>query len=82
MTSPLAVDSDDNEEEEDFPTGPLDDLVWSKEPIPERDLCIHMALRKLETSDPSHIPTQSEEPVYKSATYPPNHRNLYTNQQP
>ena len=27
--------------EENFPTAPLDDLVWSEDPIPDRHLCIH-----------------------------------------
>ena len=65
---PPAVVPDDDKEEEDFPTALLDDLVWSKECIPERELCIHMALRKPETSHPSQIPSQLQEPVYESAT--------------
>ena len=60
------MDSDDKEE--DFPTAPLDDFVWSKEPIKERDLCIHMAPRKPEISYPSQIHIQLQEPVYESAT--------------
>ena len=28
-------------EEEDFPTAPLDDDVWLEEPVPDRNLCIH-----------------------------------------
>ena len=36
----------EGEEEEYFPTAPLDDEVWSKDPIPERDLCIHVAPEK------------------------------------
>ena len=66
---PLVVDpSDDDEEEEDFPTAPLDDLVWSEEPIPARHVCIYRALRKPEASFPFQIPTQSQYPVYESAT--------------
>ena len=61
------MDPNDDEEEEDFPTAPLDDLVWSKEPIPERDLCIHMAPGRPEASYPSQIPIKPQEPVYKSA---------------
>ena len=57
LPSPV-VDSNDDEEEEDFPTAPCDDWVWSVEPIPERDLCIHMAQRKPETSFlPKYHPT-------------------------
>ena len=28
-------------EEEDFPTAPLDDDIWLKDPVPDRQLCIH-----------------------------------------
>ena len=59
-TSPT-VDANDAEEEEDFPTASLDDLVWSEEPLLDRDLCIHMALRKSETSYPFQIPTPLQE---------------------
>ena len=31
----------DKEEEEHFPTAPLDDGIWLEEPVPERLLCIH-----------------------------------------
>ena len=37
---------DEDEDEVYFPTSPLDDEVWSKEPIPDRDLCTHMASGK------------------------------------
>ena len=40
---------------------------YGQSPIPERDLCIHMALRKPEASYPSQIHTTPQEPVYKSA---------------
>ena len=30
-----------NEEEEDFPTAPLNDDIWLEEPVPVRHLCIH-----------------------------------------
>ena len=30
-----------NEEDEDFPTAPLNDDVWLEEPVPDRHLCIH-----------------------------------------
>ena len=39
-----------DKEEEYFPTAPLDDEVWLKEPIPERDLHIRMATRRPETN--------------------------------
>ena len=43
-TSPPVVDANgDEEEDEHFPTAPLDDSVWSEEPIPERELCIQIA---------------------------------------
>ena len=29
------------EEEEDFPTAPLDDDIWLEDPVPDRHLCIH-----------------------------------------
>ena len=29
------------EEEEDFPTAPLDDDIWLEDPVPGRCLCIH-----------------------------------------
>ena len=35
------VSSEEKEEEEQFPTAPLDDAVWMDEPVPERHLCIH-----------------------------------------
>ena len=41
---------DEDKEEEYFPTAPLDEEVWLKEQIPERDLCIHMAPRRPETN--------------------------------
>ena len=59
---------DNNEEEEYFPTVSLDDAVWPKETILERDLCIYMAPRRPGASYPSQIPTQPQEPVYEPAT--------------
>ena len=46
MTCHLTDDSfqdvpSDEEEEEHFPTAPLDDDVWQEEPVPDRYLCIH-----------------------------------------
>ena len=35
------VYSDSPDEEEDFPTGPLDDKHWTSEIVPERTFCIH-----------------------------------------
>ena len=29
------------EDEEDFPTAPLDDDIWLEDPVPDRHLCIH-----------------------------------------
>ena len=58
----------DNDTEENFPTASLDDPVWCKIPIPDRDLCIHMAVGKSETSYPSQISTPSQEPINKSIT--------------
>ena len=34
-------DATNEEEEEDFPTAPLNDDIWLGEPIPHRHLCIH-----------------------------------------
>ena len=31
----------DEEEEEHFPLGPLDDDIWQEEPVPDSHLCIH-----------------------------------------
>ena len=63
---PPLVDPNDNEEEEEyFPTAPLDDLVWSEEPIPERDLCIQVAPKRPEASCSSQTPVQPQESVYK-----------------
>ena len=45
MPPPIMEYDDKDEDEEYFSTAPLDDDVWSEQPIPERDLCIHMALR-------------------------------------
>ena len=39
--SPDPVDSDSPDEEEDFPTVPLDDEHWTSEIVPERTFCIH-----------------------------------------
>ena len=39
---------DATNEEEDFPTAPLDDDIWLEEPVPVRHLCIH------EQSQPHH----------------------------
>ena len=33
------------EEEEGFPTAPLDDDIWLEEPVPVRHLCIHEQLQ-------------------------------------
>ena len=37
----VAWDDDTASSKENFPTAPLDDEVWSKDPIPDRQLCIH-----------------------------------------
>ena len=37
----VAWDNDTPSSEENFPTAPLDDEVWSEDPIPDRQLCIH-----------------------------------------
>ena len=72
------MDPDENEEEKDFPTAPQDKLVWSEEPIPERDLCIHMAPRWPEANYPSQMPTQLQEPVYESATLKESKDSLFS----
>ena len=56
---------DDDDNEEHFPTVPLDDSVWSEEPILERDLYIHMAPKIPEASYSSQIPIQPQESVYE-----------------
>ena len=60
----LAADSDSNMEEEDFPTSALSDPVWSKEPIPDRQLCIQMALDNSVTG----LPTPLQGPNYESVS--------------
>ena len=30
-----------SDDEEDFPTAPLDDNIWLEDPVPDRHLCIH-----------------------------------------
>ena len=42
-------DATNEEEEEDFPTAPLNDNVWLEEPVPARHLCIH------EQSEPNFL---------------------------
>ena len=37
----VPVDNDTTSSEENFPTAPFDDEVWSVDPIPDRHLCIH-----------------------------------------
>ena len=39
----------DDTTEENFPTAPLDDDIWSEDQIPDRHLCIH------DTSWPNHL---------------------------
>ena len=61
---PPVVDPDgDEEEEEYFPTAPLDDLAWSKKPTLEKDLCIHMAPKRPDASYSSQTPIQPKESV-------------------
>ena len=55
--SPLPAVNSNDDIEDNFPIAPLDDPVWSVKPIPDRNLYIHMALDKPETSYPSQIPT-------------------------
>ena len=62
-TPPPAPDSNDDAEEADFPTAPLNDLVWSKETIPDRQLCIHMAIDNSGTSYFPHLSTLPQEPT-------------------
>ena len=45
----LAADSDNDAEDEDFPTAALNDPGWPKEPISVRQICIHMAPANLAT---------------------------------
>ena len=37
----VAWDDDTPSTEEHFPKAPLDDNIWSKDPFPDRPLCIH-----------------------------------------
>ena len=41
MAHHLSSADEDKEEEEHFPTAPLNDDVWMEEPVPDRHLCIH-----------------------------------------
>ena len=43
----VAWDNDIPSTEEHFPTAPLEDDIWSKDPIPDRILCIHKRPHKL-----------------------------------
>ena len=56
------MDSNDDTEE-NFPTSPLDDPVWYKESISDRELCIYMALNKSETSYPSQTLSLPQKPI-------------------
>ena len=51
----LAADYHSYTEEEDFPTAALNDLVWSEEPTPDRQLCIHMAQDNSATGLPTPL---------------------------
>ena len=45
----IAWDDDTTSSEENFPTAPLDDEVWSEASVPDRQLCFHEA-----PHDPNH----------------------------
>ena len=53
MCQPVIQYNDNDEKDKYFPTTPLDDMVWSEEPIPERDLCINMDPGNSQASYPS-----------------------------
>ena len=36
-----SADKEEEDAKEHFPTAPLNDDVWMKEPVPDRNLCIH-----------------------------------------
>ena len=62
---------DEDDEEEYILTACLDDNVWSEELILERDLCIHMAPWKSESSYTPQTTTYPEEPILEQMTaYP------------
>ena len=66
--SPPAAFNSDDDEKEDFPQAHLNDSLWSEKPILNRDWCICMSPRTSETTYPSQIPTQPQEPIHESAT--------------
>ena len=37
----VSWNDDTTSSKENFPTAPLEDVVWSEDPIPDRQLCIH-----------------------------------------
>ena len=53
----LAWDDVTTPSKENFPTAPLDNLVWSEDPVPDRHLCIHETAHEPnhQCSFPCHI---------------------------
>ena len=58
---PLPTLMGDSDEEEYFPTAELDELMWSKEPIPNswENLCIH-EIPRLATQPPQPQPSPNQ----------------------
>ena len=71
----VAWDNDTTSTEENFPTAPLDDEVWSEDQIPDRPLCIYESPHKSTCSVPNHVLTapQPSEWTYHSL----HHRVVY-----
>ena len=58
----------DDDVEENFPTAPIDGLVWSDKPIPDRDICTYMAPDTSETSYPFQISMPLQESINEPIT--------------
>ena len=69
---PTVMEYDDEDEEVEYiPTPPLGDEVWLEEPIPERELCIHMAPRRPETRYTPWATTYPQEYIPEQAVVYP-----------
>ena len=75
MPSTITECDNKDTEEEYFPTAPLDEEVWLKEPIPERDLCIHMIPRRQDTNHTSWACAYPQEYIPEQATSYPQEYN-------
>ena len=68
----VAWDNDTTSSEEHFPTAPLDDAIWSEDPIPDRQLCIN------ETPQEPKTPVFLEEQPIQKHYLPDGLTTIYT----